>query len=54
MSLKRRRLRVDESDYKVGYGKPPRHSHFKPGQSGYPQGPAQGVTQLQDRSSRPR
>lgn len=25
-------------DYKVGYGKPPAHSRFKPGQSGNPKG----------------
>ncbi len=25
-------------DYKVGYGKPPRHSRFRPGQSGNPSG----------------
>ena len=38
MSLKRRRSRVGESGYKIGYGRPPRHSQFKPGQSGYPNG----------------
>lgn len=43
MSLKRRRLRVDASDYKIGYGKPPRHSRFKPGQSGNPKGRPKGV-----------
>ena len=26
------------SDYSVGYGKPPKHSQFKPGQSGNPRG----------------
>jgi hypothetical protein len=25
----------DDADYKVGYGKPPRHSQFLPGQSGF-------------------
>ena len=25
-------------DYEVGYGKPPKHSRFKPGQSGNPRG----------------
>lgn len=25
-------------DYDVGYGKPPKHSRFKPGQSGHPKG----------------
>ncbi len=28
----------DEDDYQVGYGKPPRHSQFKRGQSGNPRG----------------
>ena len=28
----------DESAYAVGYGKPPRHSRFEPGQSGNPRG----------------
>ena len=27
-----------EGDYEVGYGKPPKHSRFKPGQSGNPKG----------------
>lgn len=26
-------------DYEVGYGKPPKHSRFKPGRSGNPRGP---------------
>lgn len=26
---------MSERDYEVGYGKPPQHSQFKPGQSGY-------------------
>jgi hypothetical protein len=30
-------------DYKVGYGKPPKASRFKPGQSGNPKGRAKGV-----------
>jgi hypothetical protein len=29
-------------DYDVGYGKPPKHSRFKPGQSGNPRGPKKG------------
>lgn len=29
---------TSDPDYKVGYGRPPRHSQFKKGQSGYPQG----------------
>ncbi len=28
--------------YEVGYGKPPRHSRFKPGQSGNPKGRKRG------------
>ena len=28
----------DDNDYEVGYCKPPRHSQFKPGQSGNPRG----------------
>jgi hypothetical protein len=26
------------ADYEVGYGKPPKHTQFKPGQSGNPEG----------------
>lgn len=29
-----------KKDYEVGYGKPPKHSRFKPGQSGNPKGRA--------------
>jgi hypothetical protein len=29
-------------DYEIGYGKPPKHSQFKPGQSGNPRGPKKG------------
>lgn len=28
----------DSNDYDVGYGKPPQHTRFKPGQSGNPKG----------------
>ena len=28
----------EDKDYQVGYGKPPEHSRFKPGQSGNPKG----------------
>lgn len=31
-----------QSDYEVGYGKPPTHSQFKPGQSGNPKGRPRG------------
>lgn len=30
------------SDYKVGYGRPPEHTRFKPGQSGNPRGRKKG------------
>ena len=31
-----------EDDYEVGYGRPPKHSQFKPGQSGNPKGRPKG------------
>jgi hypothetical protein len=30
-------------DYAVGYGRPPKHTRFKPGQSGNPRGRKKGV-----------
>ena len=36
-----RRLGKDEP-YEVGYGKPPKHTRFKPGQSGHPSGRPRG------------
>ena len=33
-------------DYEVGYGKPPRHTRFRPGQSGNPQGRPSGSKNL--------
>ena len=36
-----RRLGKDEP-YEVGYGKPPKHTRFKPGQSGHPRGRPRG------------
>ena len=35
-----------KKDYEVGYGKPPRHSQYRPGQSGYPVGRRKGVRNL--------
>lgn len=32
-----------KGDYAVGYGKPPEHSRFQPGQSGNPKGRAKGT-----------
>jgi hypothetical protein len=35
----------DDSDYPIGYGKPPKHTQFKTGQSGNPNGrPKKGTT----------
>ena len=36
----------DESAFAVGYGKPPRHSRFEPGQSGNPRGRPPGSKNL--------
>jgi len=33
-------------NYQVGYGKPPKDHQFRPGQSGYPKGRAQGTKNL--------
>jgi hypothetical protein len=32
----------NNGDYEVGYGRPPKHSRWKPGQSGNPRGPERG------------
>ena len=32
----------DNDDYEVGYGKPPKHSRWKPGESGNPRGKEKG------------
>ena len=34
---------AEENAYEVGYGKPPRHSRFKPGRSGNPRGRPKGA-----------
>ena len=36
----------ESSDYKVGYGKPPKHTRFKPGVSGNPRGRSKGTKNL--------
>lgn len=35
------------ASYKVGYGRPPEHSRFKPGQSGNPKGKRKGQKNFQ-------
>lgn len=41
--LVRRQARPRRSGYKVGYGRPPMHTRFKPGQSGNPKGRPKGT-----------
>jgi hypothetical protein len=42
----------DDSDYSVGYGKPPRQTQFKPGQSGNPKGRPKKATTFRDEIER--
>jgi hypothetical protein len=37
---------MTDREYSVGYGKPPKHTQFKPGQSGNPRGKAKGRKNL--------
>ena len=44
---KRQAIRLPgAADYEVGYGRPPTHSRFRPGQSGNPAGRRKGVRNL--------
>jgi hypothetical protein len=36
----------DDGDYEVGFGRPPRHTRFRKGQSGNPRGPKKGSRAL--------
>ena len=44
--MPRTRKPSDSGGYEVGYGRPPRHSRFKPGQSGNPRGRPKGRKNL--------
>lgn len=44
--MPRNRKPEPSGDYQVGYGKPPQHTRFKPGQSGNPKGRRKGVRNL--------
>ena len=40
------KLKKSKTDYAVGYKKPPKHSQFKPGESGNPKGRPKGAKNL--------
>jgi hypothetical protein len=42
MKRKPSRRAADDEPYEIGYGKPPKHTQFKPGQSGHPSGRPRG------------
>lgn len=48
--MSRRKTTASTSDgmksYEIGYGKPPTHTQYRPGQSGYPAGRRKGVRNL--------
>jgi hypothetical protein len=41
-------MRDDDNEYEVGYGRPPKHTRFKPGTSGNPKGRPRGAKSLAD------
>jgi Family of unknown function (DUF5681) len=44
--MSRNNTPADDTDYAVGYGRPPQQSRFRPGQSGNPAGRRKGVRNL--------
>ena len=42
MTRKPSRRAAEDAPYEIGYGKPPKHTRFKPGQSGHPSGRPRG------------
>jgi hypothetical protein len=42
MTRKFSRPAAEDEPYEIGYGKPPKHTQFKPGQSGHPSGRPRG------------
>jgi hypothetical protein len=47
MNDRKRKSARDEAREEVGYGKPPLHSRFRPGQSGNPRGRPKGTKNLE-------